>query len=90
MCENCAMKKLSEPARKLIVENANKLIANNHSREVRMDLKKAFTDLLIVCDSYRGFNYIGWLDGGHAKWIADGKPDDNEPYLGDITMIRFY
>lgn len=83
-------KKLSESARQLIVKEVNKLIANCPLPEARQNLINSFSTLLIACDSYKGFNYGEWLDGGHSQWMKDGQPLDNSKYLGDKTLIRFY
>jgi hypothetical protein len=81
--------KLSESARKIIVEEANNLIEKNSSPD-REILFECFSRLLLACNSYRGFNYSHWLDTGYTQWVQAGRPEDNTPYLGDQTRVRFY
>lgn len=63
-------------------------IATCKTPEGRQALQSFGTDILIALDAYNGFNYLGWMNGGCAQWMADGEPIDNTKYLGDQTMVR--
>jgi hypothetical protein len=40
--------------------------------------------------NYAGFNNLGWMNGGHDRWVSQGKPDNREPYIGDDTRRHYY
>lgn len=73
-------------------ERINRMIASATTTEdARNILALLATSVLMDTHNYRGFNYIAWVDeGGYERWVEDGKPDDNRPYLGDQTRVFFY
>lgn len=74
-----------------IVSKLNEMIAAAPSREQRAGLASIGSSLLMaVPEAYRGFSYVHWLEKGHSQWVADGKPNDTAPYIGDETMVRFF
>jgi len=76
--------------RERIIKAANEAIAAAPDATARVALPSLLTTLLMKADLYRGFNYVAWADGGHAAWVAAGKPEDNTPFLGDQSLVRFY
>lgn len=73
-----------------LIQAANKMIAELHTPEARKQTADAIGRLLIAANTYKGYGYNAWRDGGYTQWMADGQPEDNGPYLGDRTMIHFY
>ena len=84
------MTKPSKKSRALIIEKMNKRILECQSPEIRQQIINEFSFLLMDLNIYNGFNYIHWLEKGHADWVAAGKPDDTTPFLGDQTLIKYY
>lgn len=82
-------KKLSPTSRRKLVASMNELIAECPLPEARQNLINSFSSLLIRSQSYLGFGYVAWDNGGYQQWLKDGKPEDNTKYLGDQTMIKF-
>lgn len=76
--------------RKLLIAKANELIATSPTRQQRIELRNFIASMLIAANSYKGFNYTTWQNGGYECWLTAGKPDDTTPFLGDTSMIRFY
>ena len=83
------MTKVSKGSRKLLIAQMNKAIAFHPLPEGRQNLINIYTTMLIELGIYGGFNYSDWLNGGFERWVADGKPQDNNAYLGDKTLIKF-
>lgn len=73
-----------------IVLKLNEMIAAAPTPEQRLTMASIGSSFLMAANAYRGYNYVGWLDGGHEQWVKDGKPEDNTPYFGDKTMVRFF
>lgn len=46
--------------------------------------------LLHESRQYAGFNFLDWLEGGHDRWVADRKPLDRTPYIGDESRRVYY
>jgi hypothetical protein len=77
-----------------ILEKANHYLACQSGKygptpDQRLGVCSLLETILHDTGNYAGYNLIGWLNGGHDKWISDGKPSDNRPYLGDDSR-RFY
>ena len=63
------------------------------SSEDRETLSSFIEMLLHEHHIYGGFNYRYWVKTGYDKWVLDGKPEDNTPYLygpRGKTDIIFY
>lgn len=73
-----------------IIAAANEAVASAPDARVRSSLIAVFVTLLMKAGTYKGFNYTYWLERGHAAWIEAGRPNDNTPFLGDQTQVRFY
>lgn len=70
---------------------ANTLFASPDSTpEQRKAVAGFVSGFLHATGNYHGYNYLDWLSGGYDRWVADGKPRDTGPYLGDETRIVFY
>jgi len=67
----------------------NEMIANEPLPEKRKLIQEIGTLLLLALGVYNGFNYADWINGGYQRWVQDGKPKNNTPYLGDQTKIVF-
>jgi hypothetical protein len=67
---------------------------NRISRETSEDARRAFcyvlADVLHETGQYRGFQYLDWENGGYDRWVNDGRPTDNRPYLGPEHKRRYY
>ena len=77
-----------------IIVAANRLLEAPNSKHCTPEFRKGVAALLegLLHDSnaYAGYNFLAWAkEGGYEKWVKDGGPRDNEPYLGDQTR-RFY
>ncbi len=68
----------------------NMLAISTCSPAERDAMASVLTAILHHTDNYRGFNYTEWVQGGHDQWKADGKPNDNTPYLGDQSRKVYY
>lgn len=68
----------------------NNGIRRGLTKEIRLTLAIVLADILHETGNYKGFNYIEWVEGGHAQWVNDGKPEDNSPYIGDKSLIEYY
>ena len=55
--------------------------------EFRRGVMALAMSILHETGNYRGFQYNAWSNGGYRQWIADDKPEDNTPYLGDKSRI---
>jgi hypothetical protein len=84
------MSKLDGEARKEVIQKANQLIVETTTAEGRKNIFDVISRLLIACDSYRGFNYLYWMEKGFTEWREAGSPENNIRFLGDQTMIKFY
>ncbi len=73
-----------------VKDRINAQILQSQSPHERTILARLLSSILMDVGQYHGFNYVAWLDGGYHKWVADGEPKDNTPYLGDQTIVRFY
>lgn len=58
--------------------------------EARQELAAVLRTVLHETGNYNGFNYVDWYNGGCDLWRAAGEPQDNTPYLGDLTKVFFY
>ena len=58
--------------------------------DFRRGVASAMVQMLNEADAYNGFNYLDWLEGGYEQWRADGCPEDNIKYLGDLTRVVFF
>jgi len=56
----------------------------------RMALATLLESVLMDTGNYRGFNYLGWLNGGYAAWEAAGEPEDKVPFIGDETRRVYF
>lgn len=81
---------LSPAARAVIVARANETITNCPTPEARGALQSVYAGILMATNSYNGYNFAAWLNGGYDAWVAAGKPADNTRFLGDQSMIVFY
>ena len=82
-------------AKKAIVEilrqKVNYRLADKRlSQEVKAELCVMLSSMLSEVDSYHGFNYIYWLNGGYDAWVKDGEPYPNTPYLGNEYDRIYY
>ena len=72
-----------------LLEKVNTLLSAPESAfntpEVRKGAASVLETVLMATNNYHGYEYLGWRDGGYAKWVADGSPRDTTPYLGDET-----
>ena len=76
--------------RNSLIDNANRIMRFQTSAQNRQQVQELVTDLLVAADEYRGFNYSGWLNGGHARWIEAGQPADMKDFIGDTSQVEFY
>ena len=83
------MNKISKGSRKLLVAQMNKSISRNPLPELRQNLINIYTVMLMDLDIYEGYLYIDWIRTGFDKWVAAGRPDKKESFLGDQTLIEF-
>jgi len=56
----------------------------------RMALASLLESVLMDSGNYRGFNYLGWLNGGCSAWEAAGEPEDKTPFIGDETRRVYF
>ena len=77
---------------KSIKEEANRRMAmNGISDEAISGIFCFVSGILHETGNYNGFNFVEWAkEGGCEKWIADGRPEDNTPYLGNQKRRFFY
>jgi hypothetical protein len=77
-----------------VLARVNALLSADDSRYCNADVRKGAASVLetvlFATGNYAGFNYLGWVDGGCERWIADGKPEDKESYIGDRTRRVYY
>ena len=77
-----------------ILETANAMLAAPDTSYNNADVRKGVARLLEATlhetDTYAGFNYLDWMQGGHDRWVNDGKPADTTPYFGDQTRRHYY
>jgi hypothetical protein len=77
-----------------ILEKANKYLACGSglygpTADQRLGVASLLETILHNTGNYAGYNLLGWMNGGHDRWVADGKPASTAPYLGDDSR-RFY
>jgi hypothetical protein len=72
-----------------LIADLNRQIAEAPTVEKRLVLQVHFSSLLVHLETYLGFTYVEWLNGGFQRWHQDGCPENKLPYLGDQSMIRF-
>ena len=68
------------------IEIGNELLANEKlSQEIKKGICTLIEKTLLEHNSYRGFNYSYWINGGYDQWIKDGQPDfpEKEKYITD-------
>jgi hypothetical protein len=82
--------KLSAKSRAALVATFNQQIANAPTADSRRQLANVFESTLMSLGCYRGFGYNEWDTGGYSRWVADGRPSDNTPYLGDKSLVTLY
>lgn len=73
-----------------VIERINGLIETAESDRERRRLMTMAEDFLHLTGQYRGFQYLDWENGGYDRWVADGKPEDNHPYIGNKTRVYYY
>ena len=79
-----------------ILATANRLLAAPDGPYTGPEFRKGVAALLEstlhAANAYEGFNYLEWLETGHARWIADGEPHSAvmAEYLGDQTRRVYY
>jgi hypothetical protein len=77
-----------------LLETANRMLAAEDGPYMNADIRKGVAKLLEATlhetDTYAGFNYLEWMSGGFDRWVADGKPQDTTPYLGDQTRRHYF
>lgn len=89
------MKKFTSKVKTVKVEDLREFVNDKlESPFVSQNAKAVYCqmieEILMATKNYRGFNYTKWARlGGYEKWIEDGKPADNTPYLGQ-EYDRFY
>jgi hypothetical protein len=84
--------------RAVLIAEVNSFLRNSDAekRDERKLAASLTERVLMAADSYRGFNYIYWLDTGFEEWKRCGKPDFPEKNYfiygpsGDDTRIQFY
>lgn len=73
-----------------VVAQLNEMILAAKNPEMRTIIHNVGSALLMAANSYKGFGYIGWLEGGYDLWVAAGKPKDTMQFCGDKTVTRLY
>lgn len=77
-----------------LLKESNRLLALPDNEHVNADWRRgvatSLEHVLLATGNYEGFNYLDWLNGGYEKWVADGKPVDTRPYLGDESRRVYY
>lgn len=77
----------------VIRNRVNVMLAAPDSSHCNAETRKGAAFILetVLHDTgnYAGFNYLDWMNSGHDRWVADGKPADTTPYLGDQSR-RYY
>lgn len=81
-----------------LITEANRLMAlpdNEHvTPEFRKGVSALLEKMLHATDRYAGFEWTEWANGGHAAWIADGKPLEPcgvpDKYMGDKTRKTYF
>ena len=75
-----------------LVNKANQYIAASQDSEVegRQMLETFVSAMLMEANSYKGYNYSYWLNGGYAKWLEASSPEDEtkDQYLYGPTMDK--
>ena len=57
----------------------------------RDGVARVLEHFLYETHNYSGFNYVEWsCENGYEKWLADGMPADNTPYLGNQHRHIYY
>jgi hypothetical protein len=74
-----------------IREKANLALAGDYGDAgYRAGIASLLETVLHAANQYKGFNYLGWLNGGVAAWEAAGRPKDTEPFLGDQSRRVYF
>ena len=77
---------------KILKDEANRRMAiEGMSDETISGIFCFMSSILHDTGNYHGFNFVEWAkEGGCERWIADGSPEDNTPYLGNQKRRFFY
>jgi hypothetical protein len=76
-----------------VLEAANRMLAAEnvcYSDDFRRGVIQLLNHIQHKTDTYNGFNYQEWLNGGCEQWKADGCPEDRTPYLGNETRRVYF
>jgi hypothetical protein len=74
----------------LVLEKANAALAGDYGDAgYRLGIASLLETVLHAAGQYKGYNHLGWMNGGCEAWRAAGQPADNTPFVGDDSR-RFY
>ena len=72
-----------------LLAESNRLLALPDSEYVNAEWRKGVATVLDhvlhATGNYNGYNFLGWLNGGYDRWVAEGRHESTTPYLGDET-----
>lgn len=71
-------------------EKINKVLKKDfYTQEQKAALCQLLEVFLIESGEWKGFSYLGCINGGYELWVKAGKPDWPEKYLG-LEFNRVY
>lgn len=79
-----------------VLDKANRLLAlppsASHTPEWRKGVASLLEAVLMNTETYAGFNYLEWVNGGCTRWRENGEPGfpEKEQYFGDQTRRVYY
>ena len=74
-----------------IKAKANAALAGDYGDAgYRAGIASLLETVLHATGQYKGFNHLGWMNGGCDAWRAAGEPKDNAPFIGDESRRYYY